>query len=225
MNASNTATININVTNPGICSVNSTTVNGISFSGSALFTTTGPQTLTLYASGNPTAAGSFDFPITGGSSTCTISIPFSGAPTDFITCKIDGVYTEFNVNATAGLNNGTGFPILSIDGSSLATNVNPSISLGITKLSGGSITAGTFTVNQVLSGILVNADYFDAAGTNFFMGSDPTNQSQNPAFTITLTSFTATRAVGTFSGPVKENNGAGPAGKNITEGLFNVPIQ
>jgi hypothetical protein len=24
---------------------------------------------------------------------------------------------------------------------------------------------------------------------------------------------------------VKENNGQGPAGKNITEGLFNVPIQ
>jgi len=224
-NTSNTATININVTNAGICSVSSPVVNGVSFSGSALFTTTGPQTLVLYASGTGSAPGSFNFPLTGSGSTCTVAIPFSGAPTDFINCKIDGVYTEFNVNATAGLDNGTGFPILSIDGSTLSTSTNPSISLGITKLSGGSITAGTFTVNQILGGILVNADYFDAASTNFFMGSDPLNQSQNPAFTITISSITGTRVVGTFSGPVKENNGQGPAGKNITEGLFNVPIQ
>lgn len=223
--AANTATISVNVTTAGLYNINSTTVNGISFAGSGLFTTTGPQSVLLYASGTPAAPGSFDFPVTGGGNTCTIFVPVSGTPTDFITCKIDGVFTTFNVNATAGLDNSTGFPILGIDGSSTTTSIDPSISLGIVKLMGGSILAGTYTVNQVATGITVSCDYNDAASVNFFAGSDPLNQSQSPAFTITITSITATRVVGTFSGPVKDNGGAGPGGKNITEGVFNVPIQ
>lgn len=225
MNASNTATITINVTSPGTYSISSTIVNGISFAGAGLLTTTGNQPVILYATGTPTTTGSFDFPVTGGGSTCSFAVPFSGTPTDFITCKIDGVFTTFYINATAGLDNGTGFPILSIDGSSTSSSINPSISLGIVKLTGGSILAGSYTVNQFAAGITLSADYNDAASTNFFAGTDPLNQSQAPPFTITISSITATRVVGTFSGPVKENNGAGPAGKNITEGLFNVPIQ
>ncbi len=224
-NVSNTAVISVDVTTQGSYTINTTSVNGISFTATGVFSSPGSQSVTLYASGTPTTAGSFDYPVTGSGSTCSFTVNVTGTPTDFITCKIDGVPTDFNVNATAGLDNGTGFPILSIDGNSVAGSLNPSISLGILKALGGSITSGTYNVNQIATGISVRADYNDAAGVNFFAGTDPLNQSQTPAFTITITSITGTRVAGTFSGPVKENNGAGPAGKNITEGLFNVPIQ
>lgn len=224
-NSSNTITINVSVTSAGSYAISSPVINGMSFSGTGLFSTTGAQQVTLYANGTPVSSGSYNYDISAGSNTCTVSIPVTGAPTDYITCKIDGVFTEFNVNATAGLSNASGPSILSIDGSASATSTDPSISLQIVKSMGGSVTPATYNVNQLSTGIALTCDYFDAASTNYFAGSDANNQNQNPAFTITVTSLSATRCVGTFSGPVRENNGAGPGQKNITEGIFNVPVQ
>ena len=48
------------------------------------------------------------------------------------------------------------------------------------------------------------------------------NPNQNPAFTITITSITATRCIGTFEGPVKDSQGNT---KIITNGIFDVPVQ
>lgn len=222
---SNTLTINVSVTTVGSYAITSAIVNGISFSATGLFTTTGSQQVTLFATGTPAAAGSYNYNLNAGSNTCTVAVPVTGGPTDYITCKIDGVFTEFNVNASAGLDNSSGPSILSIDGSTSATSVNPSISLQIIKSMGGSVTPATYTVNQLSSGIGVTCDYFDVSSVNYFAGTSQTNQNQNPAFTITITTLTATRCVGTFSGPVVENSGAGPGQKNITEGIFNVPIQ
>jgi hypothetical protein len=224
-NPSNTVQVTANVTTPGSYSITTPTVNGISYTASGVFVNAGNNPVTLYATGIPAAAGSFNYDVTGGGNICTFSVSVSASPTDYITCKIDGVATTFNVNATAGLDNSTGFPILSIDGSSTTSSIDPSISLGILKIMGGSIVSGTYNVNQLASGITVSCDYNDAASVNFFAGTDALNQSQTPAFTIVITSITATRVSGTFTGPVKENNGAGPAGKSITEGAFNVPIQ
>lgn len=46
----------------------------------------------------------------------------------------------------------------------------------------------------------------------------------NPAFTIVVTSVTATRAKGTFSGKLT-NPPTNNAFKTITEGVFDLPIQ
>ncbi len=225
MNAGNTVAINVNVTTAGSYSMATTSIVGLIFSATGVFTTTGPQTITLTASGTPNNSGTYAFPVNHAGTSCLFNVTISGTPTDFITCKIDGVFTTFNINASAGLDNSTGFPILSIDGSSVNTSFDPSISLGITKAFGGSIVPGTYTVNQSATGITLGCDYTDAAGTSFLALTDINNQNQNPAFTIIITSFTASRLVGSFSGPVKDNNGAGPGIKNITEGVFNVPVQ
>ncbi len=224
-NISNTLTIFANVTTIGSYSITTPVVNGMSFSGTGLFTTTGAQQVVLYANGTPSAAGAFNYDVTSGNNTCTVSVPVTGAPTDYITCKIDGVFTTFNVNATAGLSNASGPSILSIDGTASSSSVNPSINLQISKSMGGSVTPATYNVNQMATGITVTCDYFDVSSVDYFAGTDPANQNQNPAFTITVTSLTATRCVGTFTGVVKDNNGAGPGQKNITEGIFNVPVQ
>ena len=224
-NSSNTITINVTVSSTGSYAISSPVINGMSFSATGLFSATGAQQVVLYANGTPISSGSYTYDISSGSNSCSVSLPVTGAPTDYITCKIDGVFTEFNVNPTAGLSNASGPSILSIDGSSLAGSPDPSISLQVIKSMGGSVTPATYNVNQLSTGIAITCDYFDAASVNYFAGSDATNQNQNPAFTITVSSLTATRCVGTFSGPVKENNGAGPGQKNITEGIFNVPVQ
>jgi hypothetical protein len=225
MNSTNTATIQVNVSTAGSYTIGTNTVNGITFTASGIFTATGVQQVTLYASGTPTTAGAFDYNVAGGGSTCVISVPVTGAVTDFITCDIDGVFATFNVNATAGLSNASGPSVLSIDGSSNSTSIDPSISFGIIKSMGGSITAGTYNVNQLATGITVTCDYNDATSTNYFCGTDGNNQNQNPGFTITISTLTATRCIGTFQGQVKDNGGVGPGVKVITNGVFNVPVQ
>ena len=74
LTASNKAVINVNVTSPGNYSIATTTVNGISFSASGTFNITGPQQVTLTGTGTPTAAGAFNYPLTGGGNTCMFSV-------------------------------------------------------------------------------------------------------------------------------------------------------
>ncbi len=74
LTASNTAVINVNVTSPGIYTIATLTVNGISFLASGTFNITGPQQVTLSGTGTPTAAGTFSYPLTGNGNTCSFSV-------------------------------------------------------------------------------------------------------------------------------------------------------
>ncbi len=76
--STNSATLNVTVTTAGTYSISTTTVNGISFAASGTFAGTGTQQVTLQAMGTPTAAGTDNFPATGGGTTCTFSITTAG---------------------------------------------------------------------------------------------------------------------------------------------------
>jgi len=76
MTSGNTVALTVNVTQIGPWTVSSTTVNGVTFSGSGTFSALGAQNITLKASGTPPASGSFYFPFTLGTSTCSRSITF-----------------------------------------------------------------------------------------------------------------------------------------------------
>ena len=76
MSAANTASMNAVVSTPGMYSITTTAVNGVTFAASGLFTTTGTQTVTLVASGTPAATGVFDYPVTGNASTCPFPVTF-----------------------------------------------------------------------------------------------------------------------------------------------------
>lgn len=67
-------TISVNVTVPGKYGIVTNTVNGYSFTGGGAFTTTGVQTITLYAKGIPTADGTDIFTVTAGSTSCTFDV-------------------------------------------------------------------------------------------------------------------------------------------------------
>jgi hypothetical protein len=76
-------------------------------------------------------------------------------------------------------------------------------------------------VNQLAIGFLVSCDYYDPGSMNFSIVSDPNNQNQNPGFTVTVTSMSGSRCVGTFSGTIKDLGG-NPI--TVTNGIFNVPF-
>jgi len=76
LSASNTVQVQVNVTTPGTYIVATNTVNGVSFSKSGTFTSTGVQSITLDGSGTAVSAGAQNFTVTFGSSNCTFSITF-----------------------------------------------------------------------------------------------------------------------------------------------------
>lgn len=73
-NASDKVDIKVNVTQPGAYTIATTAVNGITFSGSGVFTSTGEKTITLTATGTPTTAGDNVISISAGSSSCTFTV-------------------------------------------------------------------------------------------------------------------------------------------------------
>ena len=222
----NTVTISATSTGPGAYNITTNTVNGISFSGSGSFPGPGTPTVMLAATGTPLAAGTFSYTATAatGGSTCTFSVTFAGAPTppmDFITANVDGVATTFNINI-AGVNDNTslpGFTILNLSGDASATG-NEAINLTVTK-SGTSIGPGIYTVNQA-PGTIVVGNYTDPANDDYI--AQPDGTTQPTPFTIVISTITATRVTGTFSGPVKDNSGMGPGVKQINNGQFSVPL-
>ncbi|MEP7371954.1 MAG: hypothetical protein ABI675_01115 [Chitinophagaceae bacterium] len=74
MTATNTVAINVNVTTAGTYTISTAVSNGISFAGAGVLANIGAQTITLTATGTPIAAGSTNFPITVGTSTCNFAV-------------------------------------------------------------------------------------------------------------------------------------------------------
>ncbi|MEP6594605.1 MAG: hypothetical protein ABJA71_01615, partial [Ginsengibacter sp.] len=79
--STNTATVQVTVTTIGSYTISTNTVNGVSFSKTGTFTTTGVQTVILNGSGTPVTSGNQSFAVTFGSSTCNFTINFgAGSP-------------------------------------------------------------------------------------------------------------------------------------------------
>ncbi len=76
LNISNTVQIQVDVATLGGYSIKTNTVNGVTFSKTGEFTTTGVQTVTLTGSGTPINSGPQTFRVTFGSSTCDFAIAF-----------------------------------------------------------------------------------------------------------------------------------------------------
>ncbi|KAF2335860.1 hypothetical protein [Flavobacterium nitrogenifigens] len=80
MTSANTMTVPVTVTYVGDYNITTSTVNGVSFSGTGTFTTTGAQSVTLQASGTPVSGGAFSYTISSNSTssgiTCSKAITF-----------------------------------------------------------------------------------------------------------------------------------------------------
>lgn len=84
LTSANTVTLTVNVTVIGPWSLSTTpAVNGVTFSGSGTFSTSGSQTIVLTGAGTPSAGGTFNFPITVGTSSCNFPVTFTTIPDYF----------------------------------------------------------------------------------------------------------------------------------------------
>ncbi|WP_255555258.1 hypothetical protein [Flavobacterium sp. NKUCC04_CG] len=104
MNNENTMVIEVRVLYPGDYSISTNAVNGISFSGSGVFSTRGSQKVILKATGTPVSGGSFNYTITSnstaGGTSCTKSVEFL-----YRTMKVLGMGSGIYQPATASSNN------------------------------------------------------------------------------------------------------------------------
>ncbi|MEO6232204.1 MAG: hypothetical protein ABJB11_00755 [Ferruginibacter sp.] len=213
LTANENASIDVNVTTIGTYNISTNTANGVKFSGTGSFTTTGPQQVTLAGSGTPVAAGDFDFaPLTNG---CKFTVTFDPTPAginDYIKCSIDGVARNFSL----------GIAGLQVDPTTIAfgglenTNANsPSFQIGLTK--SPAITTGIYNKFSVANFSTYNIPlYSDASAVQWSFGI------VQGGFIVTVTKYTATLIEGTFSGSLYDNNGLGTNAKVVTNGTFSV---
>jgi hypothetical protein len=221
--AANTAIVQVNVSTIGTYTLSTATVNGMIFSKSGTFTATGLQNVTLQGSGTPLVAATNILIPQIGASSCTFPVTVTAAATGIFQCKINGVLNTFTDLADA-----TYFVPgdLLISGGKLYSSFPDEFVLDIDKSStGGTVTIGTYVntlAGSIAGGYILGADYTD--GTNAIWSPASIISPTPDPFTIIITSLTATRVIGTFSGTVRDNFGTGTNTKTITEGVFNLPI-
>ena len=209
MNASNTITIPVTITTPGTYNITIAAVNGISFAGSGVVNA-GSPTVMLTASGNPaTVAPSVHNATGGGSPSCSVTI-FSQPPVimgmGFIRARIGSAtaaLTTFNTGIIvsnnsvndigfSGNNNATGSEFIGVDilaATGVVININ-------------------YTVNLLSTGVLLDANYTSATNVDFSATTNFIPQPISPftvRFTTIITTGTAKRIVGTFSGRMKDS--------------------
>jgi len=200
------------------------------FSATGVAGVLGVNTIHLQGSGRPIAPAVDVFTVTFDTSHCQINIVVTGAGGGgggsfggTITAIIDGATTPttFNFGDTAVVDNTSfpGYTILDISGAASATS-NETIDIGIA-VPGASLPApGTYDVSGTGLTYFLAGDYLDPVLTDYSAITTGTNPT--PTFTVTITSITATRVQGTFTGALWEN-GSGPATKTFTSGTFDVP--
>ena len=222
--SANKVVLQVTVDSIGTYTVSTSSVNGVSFSGSGTFTSVGAQTITLTATGTPTTAGDINF--TAGAAGCVFSVTVAAASgggggngTDYVRCTIDGSAKTFN-DPAIGLDIFGTMLITGIENSAAANTGNFTITL--TNPVSLVVEAGSYPNLPPVPGNISLIGYIpDASATGTGWGSATAGQSGS--FTVIVTSLTATRIEGTFSGTLYDNDGNGTNTKTVTGGQFSVP--
>ncbi|MEO6329648.1 MAG: hypothetical protein ABIO55_11980 [Ginsengibacter sp.] len=230
--AGNTITIQVNVTSVGPYEITTNIVNGISFTDAGDFTTTGIKSVVLTASGIPVNSGLQTFTVSFGTSTCNFPITFAAGVLAIYSCKIDGLLTTFTDEAHAEVIDGTsGQPDLYLDGYTSNASNAAEFQIFIDKNDATAITPGKYDEKSFIvfpGGYRIEVDYtVENPDLSVTIWNTSSNflPPPNPAFTITVTSISATRVKGTFSGTLTNPFEGSTAFKVITEGVFDLPIQ
>lgn len=223
LDATNTVTLTVDVSFAGPYSITTNTVNGISFSSTDKFTSTGIQTVVLTGSGTPTAVDTASFvltPLNGSGGSCTFSIPtiLGIQPHYLLSCFLNGVLRNFGDSAFAtnsGVPGTSGSPGLDISGLDSVMNSKARIDFGVGGTTG--IGVGTYT-NTNTSKAYFN--YLDSLGQTWTADS-----LSNTSFTINVIIASPNYVQGSFTGTIRSQQGTGTDSITVTNGLFTVPIR
>ncbi len=209
LTAANTVSLTVNVIKIGSYNITTTAVNGISFHGTGIFSTTGPHTILLAGSGTPINNNPTNFSVTDGVSTCTFPVTVTGIVTGVwnftqgATTTYQGISDTVSVNTTAGVN------VFGYFGSS----ANENLAIELTDLSGGIQPNEIYNTNAVLT----NSAGFLFIGANDTYVANNAIGIVNVIFKVT-THDTITKTIqGTFFGTVLNTNSSI---KQITNGQF-----
>jgi hypothetical protein len=136
LSSSNTISVLVNVATIGTYNLSSSSSNGISFTGSGTFTSTGPQTIILTGKGTPLTAGTYSY--SPGSNGCNFSITVVQGNSSSAVFSFDG-----GTGACAGtLINGT-----YTQGTAVSTGNTVTLKVNVT--TPGSYSVSTETVNGI----------------------------------------------------------------------------
>lgn len=170
--SANTVTLMVNVDSIGTYIISTSKINGISFSGSGAFGSTGLQTITLTASGTPKSAGIYDF------------IPAANACSFSVTVDANNTGGGSNGTAVYSLNGGTsactGATVNGVYTAGAATTSANNVVLNVKVDQAGTYSISTNTVNGI-----------KFTGTGSFTATG--------AQTVTLTSSGTPTAAGSFA--------------------------
>ena len=229
LNGGDTVTVQVNVATVGAYTISTDTVGGIFFSAIGIFTTTGIHTVVLKGSGTPAIAGTNTFTLN--SVGCKFSLNV-GAPAGIYNCKVDGVLTSFSDRAQADTSdniNSPATPYLYLDGFSGPPNGGsvPELQIFISKNNNSVITVGSYNVDGLTlpDGYEIEVDYHVVnSDSSVTIWNTSSLLASRPPFTITITSISATKVTGTFSGTLTNVTQGSTQTKTITEGVFDLPI-
>jgi hypothetical protein len=232
LTGTNTVTVKANVTATGAYTITTSTVDGFSFSASGTFSATGVQSVVLKGSGTPSEAGTFSFTPQAGATGCSFDITVVQPQVEpgIYTCKIDGIYTEFNNRAKASIETLVTPNTLFLDGFTGDPNGAevPEFQIFINYNNGNPVTVGSYNVDGYLSpGYNIEIDYEEVLSDNSVIRWNTSSSlfSPNPPFTIIITSMGNNRVKGTFSGQITNIFQGSNKIKKITEGTFDLPVQ
>jgi hypothetical protein len=214
LNGSNTVVLSVDVSVIGSYAVSTNSANGVTFSGAGTFTNTGANSITLRSTNTPIGAGTFSYITPGG---CSFDIIYASVPPpnlDFLICTINGAVINFN-DFMLGASDQTGSPYtFHVEG--VQTGGGDLFSIDLVDIS-NPIVFGNYNNLSFLS-LNKNCQITYSAGSGTW-GSSFLNAN---TFVVNLTSITATRATGTFSGTMYDNLGTGTNTKSITAGSFSI---
>lgn len=170
LNATNTVFINVNVATAGTYTLKSDSVNGMAFSASGVFTTTGPQSVTLLGNGAPATSTNTTFNLTTSTNNCSFTVPVTAAtsPCDSLTQNLFTLTasgTQYNLSGASTVINLTNYQ-LQITGPS---NVEELI---ISFPGNNAPTAGVYAIGSAVSmqytdpGFLTDAITWNATSGN-----------------------------------------------------------
>jgi hypothetical protein len=223
----NKVVLQVNVTTPGSYTINTGTNEGMSFSASGNFASTGLQTVTLQGSGTAPMAGTYTIPVTAGSSNCSFEITVSGSGGEITDPNISDSAWSFTESTNSY--NGAFFDVFDTTRPDLGyglvflgytpTSFDTVLQMGVL-LPSSDIQPGTYNTNTLAA--FYYQDYSDTSNIVDIYKAQPGSVGANIQITI-ATYDPATRIItGTFSGTALSTSGPTVP---ITVGRFRAKVR
>jgi len=209
LNPANTVDIVVNVTTAGPYNISTTLNNGMTFSASGTFSSTGAHTITLAGTGTPLLAGTFNISVPG-SPSCTFPVTVGGPAT------IDWKFTQGATTYQGATDDAQlqslppTFTIFDYGGA----NANEIFLFSVIDILGGINNNETYNTSSTTGN--TGGFIFNTSGGDIWT-ADPQTAGTSVIFKITTHNTSTKTMTGTFSGTVKNSAGTALA---ITNGTF-----